>query len=75
MSAAAILFWFLVAADRSTNRSNKKPKQLPRPNVTHYARAWQSLKYMDTRHFMRVTGIKHEQDHDVLQMIRRKGAQ
>jgi hypothetical protein len=68
MSAAAL--WFLIAADRSSNRSNKKPKQLPRPNVTHYARAWRSLKCKSTDDLMRVSGLRHEQDRDILQLVR-----
>ena len=71
MNAAALWFWFLIAADRSINRSNKKPKPLPRPNVTHYVRAWQTLKYMDTGILMRAAGLRHEQDRDILQPVRR----
>lgn len=63
------LLWLLFLAYGS-NHENRKHKRIPKLNVMHYLRAWQSLKYMETEILMRVSGLKHEQDFDILNSIR-----
>jgi hypothetical protein len=71
MNAAVAWMWFIFASNRSSNRSNKKLKPLPRLTVMDHVRAWQHLKYMDTRILMRASGLRHEEDRDILQLVRR----
>ncbi len=66
-AAAAILMWVLLS-----NGSNKKRKQIQHPNTLHYVRAQQSLKYMDTGILMRASGLRHEEDSDVIMQAIRK---
>ena len=61
----AALLWLLFLAYGS-NRENRKLKQIPKPSVLHYVRAWRSLKYMNSELVMRAGGFKHEENSDII---------